>query len=98
MTQNLNQSGESMQNHLNPSKGSHRTGSDPVNQTLQQALAERKRLLERYPHLQTYQDEIDRILDKSGSSQGRMAVLGMLMQDKLITLQKELLKLVEILQ
>lgn len=87
-----------MQNHLYPAKRDFRKGRDPVNQTLQQALAERERLLERYPHLQTYQNEIDRLLDRSGNSQGRMAVLGMLMQDKLITLQKELLKLVEILQ
>jgi hypothetical protein len=87
-----------MQNRPNPAKAALRTGFDPLNLTLQKALAEREQLLERYPHLQTYQDEIDRLLDKSGNSQGRMAVLGMLMQDKLITLQKELLKLVEILQ
>jgi hypothetical protein len=87
-----------MQNHLNPAKCEFRKRLDPVNPTLQQALAERERLLKRYPHLQTYQDEIDRLLDRSGNSQGRMAVLGMLMQDKLIALQKELLKLVEILQ
>jgi hypothetical protein len=87
-----------MQNHLNTGKDALGKRLNPVNEILQEALAERERLLKCYPHLQSYQDEIDRLLDKSGNSQGRMAVLGMLMQGKLIALQKELLKLVEILQ
>lgn len=64
---------------------------------LQKALTERERFLERHPHLRTYQAEIDRILDMSGNSQGRLAVLGMLMQGKLLELQKRLYSLTEVL-
>ena len=41
--------------------------------------------------------KIDRLLDNSGNNQGRMAVLGMLMQGKLLELQKELCSLTEVL-
>ena len=69
-----------------------------VDECLQKALAERERLLERQPHLRTYQAEIDRLLDQSGHCQGRMAVLGTLMQGKLLDMQRELYKLTRILQ
>ena len=68
-----------MQINLNSDKGNlrrHATESD-VNPQLQAALAEREKFLMRYPHMRSYQAEIDRILDKSGNAQGRMAVLGM---------------------
>jgi hypothetical protein len=48
--------------------------------------------------LRSYQAEIDRLLDGSGNNQGRMAVLGTLMQGKLLEMQKELNKLANILQ
>ena len=51
---------------------------------LQKALTERDRFLESHPHLRSYQEEIDRLLDQSGNTQGRLAVLGMLMQGKLL--------------
>ncbi|WP_319523991.1 hypothetical protein [uncultured Desulfosarcina sp.] len=65
---------------------------------LQAALAERARFLERRPHMKVYQKEIDKLLDKSGSHQGRLAVLGTLMQGKLLEIQKELFNLNTIIQ
>ena len=69
-----------------------------ANERLQKALAERERFLDRQPHLRVYQAEIDRVLDNSGNLEGRMAVLGMLLQGKLLDMQKELYKLAKILQ
>jgi hypothetical protein len=60
------------------------------------AIAARDKFLEKYPHLKEYQDEIDQLLDKAGDKQGRMAVLGMLMQERLLALNTELFKLVEV--
>ena len=71
-----------MQDHFNKDQHAPRRRCTRANEYLQKALAERERLLERRPHLQIYQAEIDRILDKSGNRQGRMAVLGTLMQGK----------------
>lgn len=69
-----------------------------ANERLQKALAERERFLNRQPHLRSYQAEIDRVLDKSGNPESRMAVLGMLLQGKLLDMQRELYKLTKILQ
>ena len=44
------------------------------------------------------QVEIDRVLNKSGNIHGRMAVLGMLIQGKLLEMQNELCKLNRLLQ
>lgn len=87
-----------MQNNF--AKGSHvQTGLKTRNSPrLNTALAERERFLEHHPHLRTYQAEIDRVLDKSGDHQGRMAVMGTLMQGKLLQIQQELYKLSKILQ
>jgi len=65
---------------------------------LEAALAERDRFLEKRPHMKAYQEEIDNLLDKSGSHQGRLAVLGTLMQSKLLDIQKELFTLNKIIQ
>jgi hypothetical protein len=86
------------QNTLNRGRGASRRSSAATNECLQQALAEREAFLERFPHLRAYQAEIDRMLDKAGNIQGRMAVLGMLTQGKLMDLQRELYKLTQILQ
>ncbi|HSO20895.1 MAG TPA: hypothetical protein VLT88_15630 [Desulfosarcina sp.] len=64
-----------------------------ANRRLQKALDERERFLKRHPHLRPYQAEIERILDNSGGTMGRMAVLGTLMQGKLLELQGEFVKL-----
>jgi hypothetical protein len=63
------------------------------NDILQEALAERERFLRRHPRLRAYQAEIDSILDKSGGTHGRLAVLGTLMEGKLLEMQKEMTKL-----
>lgn len=65
---------------------------------LHDALAAREQFLKCHPHLRTFQTEIDRVLDKSGGHQGRLAVLGTLIQGKLLQMQHELYKLNEILQ
>jgi len=64
---------------------------------LEAALAERERFLNENPEMRAYQEEIDTILDKSGDSRGRMAVLGTLLQGKLLEMQRELYKLTMIL-
>ena len=64
---------------------------------LRKALKARERYLESNPHLRSYQEEIDRLLDQSGNNQGRMAVLGMLMQGKLLEMQRELCTLTDVL-
>jgi hypothetical protein len=65
---------------------------------LEEALAERARFLERRPHMKAYQKEIDDLLDKSGNHQGRLAVLGALMQGKLLEIQRELRNLNQLIQ
>ena len=61
---------------------------------LNNAIAERDRYLAEHPHLASYQAEIDTLLDKSGNQEGRMAVLGALFQGKMLEMQKELNRLV----
>ena len=71
-------------------------GWDPERQ-LAEALAERDGFLEENPQYGEMQREIDRMLDKAGSSQNRMAVLAMLMEAKLIELHGQLKSLNRIL-
>ena len=68
------------------------------NELLEQALREREKFLAEHPHLAEYQEEIDDILDKSGDHTGRIATLGTLMQGKLLEMQAELTKLVEVVR
>ncbi|WP_372678923.1 hypothetical protein [Desulfosarcina sp.] len=84
----------------NPNKGNPSPchGPSTANQRLRKALAKRERFLNRRPHLRAYQAEIDRILDNSGPPEGRMAVLGMLLQGKLLDMQSEFYKLSKLLQ
>lgn len=87
-----------MQENLNKGNQATHQRHATANERLQKALAERERFLERLPHLRAYQAEIDRVLDKSGNAKGRMAVLGMLLQGKLLEMQRERYKLTKILQ
>ena len=87
-----------MQEHLNKDNQATHHRHATANERLQKALAERERFLERKPHLRAYQAEIDRVLDRSGNAKGRMAVLGTLLQGKLLEMQRELYKLTKILQ
>ena len=54
------------------------------------ALQERDRLLNEHPELKEFQKKIDRCLDNAGSSENRMAVLGIMIEAKLKELQDEL--------
>ena len=64
---------------------------------LADALAERSRFLEQYPQYTEFQSEIDKMLDKAGSSDNRMAVLAMLIEGKLIEMSREFNKISAIL-
>lgn len=86
-----------MQYNLNKAREGLTERPSTANESLQKALAAREWFLECHPHLQTYQAEIDRVLDKSGNCKGRLAVLGTLIQGKLLEMQKELYRLNEIL-
>ncbi len=74
----------------------HQSSWDPE-KALAQALAERSQFLETYPQYRTFQAEIDRMLDKAGSADNRMAVLAMLIEGKLVELSQEFKKLNNIL-
>ena len=87
-----------MQNHPGRKKVTTLPWASTPNEALQAALAERDQFLARRPHLKAYQDQIDKVLDKSGNHEGRLAVLGTLMQGKLLEMQAELKKLNAILQ
>lgn len=56
---------------------------------LAEALTEKAEFLKRHPNYLKYQKEIDRILDKAGSSENRMIVLAMLLEGKLVELHKQ---------
>ncbi|MDA8140951.1 MAG: hypothetical protein M0036_20070 [Desulfobacteraceae bacterium] len=73
--------------------------SDPWNpdQQLIEALAERARFLEKYPQYQSFQNEIDELLDKAGTAENRMAVLALLMEAKLIEMHDQFRQLNHIL-
>jgi hypothetical protein len=64
---------------------------------LARALAEKAEFLNQHPEYREYQEEIDRLLDKAGTMENRMAVLAMLMEGKLIELHQQLQKLNAIL-
>jgi len=82
-----------MPNHISSPTEPSQQRATVENERLQKALAARERFLYENPHLREYQAEIDRVLDMSGSEQGRMAVLGTLIQGKLLEMQRELSKL-----
>ena len=54
------------------------------------ARQERDRLLNEYPDLKEFQKKIDRCLENAGSSENRMAVLGIMIEAKLKELRDEL--------
>ncbi|NNG02013.1 MAG: DUF3135 domain-containing protein [Desulfobacteraceae bacterium] len=66
------------------------------NEALSRAVAQRDRFLQQNPDLLCYQEEIDRVLNKAGGPQQRMAVLGFMMEAKLDELRRQLEKLTEI--
>ena len=58
-------------------------------QVLADAIAERSRFLEQYPQYQEFQRDIDKMLDKAGSADNRMAVLAMLIEGKLVEMSQQ---------
>ena len=82
--------------HLKPLRDTadHQWDTDRI---LAEALAEKAAFLQKHPQHMKYQAEIDAILEKAGTPENRMTVLAMLMEGKLIELQKELKTLNRIL-
>ncbi len=66
-------------------------------QVLAEALAERAEFLETYPQYKPFQLKIDRMMDKAGNRQARMAVLAIMIEGKLVELHGQLRQLNRIL-
>lgn len=60
---------------------------------LADAIAKRATFLKEHPGYREFQSEIDQLLDKAGSTENRMSVLGILMEAKLVELQQQMLQL-----
>jgi hypothetical protein len=65
--------------------------SSPV--VFEEALKAREQFLKEQPHLQSFQDEIDRILEKTVGFENRMSVLAFMIQIKLYALRDSIAKL-----
>jgi hypothetical protein len=65
---------------------------------LAQALRARDSFLRDHPELMGLQEEIDRLMERAGTRENRMAVLQIIMGAKLQELQQEMLKLLQILK
>jgi hypothetical protein len=76
-----------------PSSRRHLDDTWNSESALAQALAEKAEFLDQHPEYREYQKEIDRLLDKAGTMENRMAVLAMLMEGKLLELHQQLQKL-----
>jgi len=87
-----------MASQLEIKKGGVLLSTERLAEIGERARLERDRLLKEHPHLQAYQDEIDRMLAGAGSSENRMAVLGLMMEAKLNELQDQLSRLAQCLQ
>ena len=59
-------------------------------QILAEAEAEKAQFLEQYPQYRPFQSKIDRMMDKAGNNEARMAVLAFMMEGKLIELYSQL--------
>jgi hypothetical protein len=70
-----------------------RPGTWNPEKALADALAERALFLENYPKYQAFQKEINKMLDKAGNPENRMAVLAVLMEAKLLELHQQLKQL-----
>jgi hypothetical protein len=57
------------------------------------AIEKRDRFLEAHPELRQFQQEIDRYLEAAGGVQNRMSVLGFMIHDHLLQLERALLDL-----
>lgn len=62
------------------------------------ARKERDQLLREHPKLRKFQKEIDRCLDRSGNSENRMTVLGIMIEGRLKELRRQLSRLSFLIQ
>ena len=60
---------------------------------LEEALRAREQFLKEQPHLQAFQDEIDRILEKTVGFENRMSVLAFMIEAKLYELKESIAQL-----
>ncbi len=79
-----------MGNRLSISKKGRALSKQELIEMGKAAREERDRLLKERPSLKEFQKEIDRCLNNAGSSENRMAVLGIMMGAKLKELQGQL--------
>ena len=71
--------------------------STKVNESdVKEAIEKRDQFLSEHPHLQKYQEEIDRRLNGAGSSDNRIAILSMMMREKTDELRENCISLVEV--
>ena len=68
-----------------------RKTSSPL--TLEEALKARDKFLKEHPHLQPFQDEIDRIMEKTVGFENRMSVFAFMIQKKLFELRDSIAQL-----
>jgi hypothetical protein len=60
---------------------------------LEEALRAREQFLKEHPHLQAFQDEIDRMLEKTVGFENRMSVLAFMIEAKLYELRDSISRL-----
>jgi hypothetical protein len=60
---------------------------------LEEALRAREQFLKEHPHLQAFQDEIDRMLEKTVGFENRMSVLAFMIETKLYELKESIAQL-----
>lgn len=65
-----------------------------MNSNLEVAKAELDRFLDAYPHMRDYQKEIESAMNEATTSEGRMQVLKMMAEGKIIELSAKLNRLV----
>ncbi|MGO9312122.1 MAG: hypothetical protein ACLQBD_00815 [Syntrophobacteraceae bacterium] len=63
------------------------------NEILEEALKAREQFLKEHPHLQAFQDEIDRIMEKTVGFENRMSVLAFMIEAKLYELRDSISRL-----
>ena len=59
-------------------------------EALAEAMAERALFLSKHPQYQSFQREIDQLLEKAGHAENRMTVLAVLIEAKLVELHTQL--------
>ncbi|MBW2604626.1 MAG: hypothetical protein JRE28_09980 [Deltaproteobacteria bacterium] len=79
-----------MGNLLSFKKNSSKLSRQELIEMGKTAREERDRLLNKHPDLKEFQKKIDRCLDNAGSSENRMAVLGIMLEARLKDLRDEL--------